>query len=259
MPPASPPPPRTFEILDGFHFQLQGGVLVAHEHRAGVLLEGRHGPHVAHALLDGFVQSKGLVGARDENHHLRTRGPARGRGGAAEPGGGAPALGPPPARTVARTPAVPRPPALDTRSPRARAPGGRRCAPRPRVRALVPHVTGPPGTFDGDRESASWADVPHRGPRLSPAVPTPRWVNFQAQTEKEVAGCTAYREASEAGVRASLGAAEVNPSQAALSSGHLQVRVADLLVPRGVMLFIYIKQAQTSLSRYNLKNVSAGK
>lgn len=95
-----------------------------------------------------------------------------------------PAAGPQPsarrphARTVARTPAVPRPPALDTRSPRARAPGGRRCAPRPRVRALVPHVTGPPGTFDGDRESASWADVPHRGPRLIPAVPTPRWVNF---------------------------------------------------------------------------------
>lgn len=63
----------TFEILDSLHFQLQGSVLVAHKHCAGMLLEGRHGPHMVHSLLDGLVQSKRLVSTCDEDHHLGIR------------------------------------------------------------------------------------------------------------------------------------------------------------------------------------------
>lgn len=61
----------TFEIFDCFDFELQRGVLVADEHGVGVLLEGRHCPHVVDTVLDGFVQSKGFVGSRDQDHHLQ--------------------------------------------------------------------------------------------------------------------------------------------------------------------------------------------
>lgn len=78
------PPALTFEILDGLHFELQGGILITHEHCAGMLLEGRHSPHVVHSLLDGLVQSKCLVSTRDEDHHLETRAQAGDRERAAE-------------------------------------------------------------------------------------------------------------------------------------------------------------------------------
>lgn len=35
---------ETSEIPDGLYFHLQGGVLVAHKHLVGMLLEGIHGP-----------------------------------------------------------------------------------------------------------------------------------------------------------------------------------------------------------------------
>ena len=97
-------PSLTFEILDGLHFQLQGGILVAHKHGAGVLLEGGHGPHVVHSLLDGFVQSEGLVSACDEDHHLGAREQARdGGGGAASLEVQAPELGVWPPQVVGRS------------------------------------------------------------------------------------------------------------------------------------------------------------
>lgn len=65
--------PLTFKVLDGLDAQLQRGVLVTHEDGARVLLEGRHGPHVVDALLDGLVQGKGLVGPCDQDHHLDTQ------------------------------------------------------------------------------------------------------------------------------------------------------------------------------------------
>lgn len=61
---------HTFEVFDRLDSQLQGGVLVTNKDGARVLLEGRHGPHVVHALLDGFIQSEGFVRSCDQNHHL---------------------------------------------------------------------------------------------------------------------------------------------------------------------------------------------
>lgn len=78
-------PSLTFEILDGLHFQLQGSILITHKHCAGMLLEGRHGPHMVHSLLNGLVQSKCLVSTCDEDHHLGIRKQACDREGAAEP------------------------------------------------------------------------------------------------------------------------------------------------------------------------------
>ena len=43
--------PEVVEVLDRLHLELGRRGLVHHERRAGVLLQGRHGPHVAHALL----------------------------------------------------------------------------------------------------------------------------------------------------------------------------------------------------------------
>ena len=46
--------------------------LIADHEGVGVLLEGGHRPHVAHPLLYRLVQRNGLVGSRDQNHHLHT-------------------------------------------------------------------------------------------------------------------------------------------------------------------------------------------
>ena len=42
------------EVLDCADPELQGGVLVADNHGVAVLLEGGHGPHVAHTLLNSL-------------------------------------------------------------------------------------------------------------------------------------------------------------------------------------------------------------
>lgn len=60
------------EIFDSFHFQLQSCIFIANHQGAGVLLESRHGPHVVHSFLDRLVESGGLVGAGDQNHHLKS-------------------------------------------------------------------------------------------------------------------------------------------------------------------------------------------
>ena len=58
------------EVLDSPDPELEGGVLVADHEGVVVLLEGGHGPHVAHALLHRLVERDGLAGPRDQDHHL---------------------------------------------------------------------------------------------------------------------------------------------------------------------------------------------
>lgn len=62
---------QTFEVLDGAHAEFIRGVLVAHKDGRRMLLEGRDRPHVADPLLDRLVQGERLVGARDQDHHLK--------------------------------------------------------------------------------------------------------------------------------------------------------------------------------------------
>ncbi len=56
--------------LDRFHPQLQGGVLVGHDHGVRVQLQAREGPHVVDALLDALLQSVGLLRSQDDGHHF---------------------------------------------------------------------------------------------------------------------------------------------------------------------------------------------
>lgn len=63
----------TFKVLHCLNFQFQRSILITHKHSLGVLLESRYCPHVVDTLLDSFVQSKGFVGSRDENHHLDSK------------------------------------------------------------------------------------------------------------------------------------------------------------------------------------------
>lgn len=58
------------EVVDGLDVELEGGVLVADDHAAGVELDGRDGPHVVDTLLDALGQGQGLVGTSDDNADL---------------------------------------------------------------------------------------------------------------------------------------------------------------------------------------------
>lgn len=58
------------EVVDGLDVELEGGILVADDHAAGVELDGRDGPHVVDALLDALGQGQGLVGTGDDNADL---------------------------------------------------------------------------------------------------------------------------------------------------------------------------------------------
>ncbi len=60
--------PEVLEVLDGPDFEVQGGVLVADHQRPGVLLKGRHSPHVVHTLLDS------LEGKDQAQNHRHQRG-----------------------------------------------------------------------------------------------------------------------------------------------------------------------------------------
>ena len=64
---------QVLEVTHGLDLELQGGVFVADKDGVGVLLEGGDGPHVTHPLLDGLVEGQGLVGPRDQNHHLQDK------------------------------------------------------------------------------------------------------------------------------------------------------------------------------------------
>ena len=55
----------TFEVLNGFHPELQGGILIAHKDRVRVLLECRDSPHVVDPFLNGLVEGKGFVRTSD--------------------------------------------------------------------------------------------------------------------------------------------------------------------------------------------------
>ena len=61
---------QSFEVLDSFDSEFQGGVIIAHKEGVLVHLEGRDGPPVTHTFLDGLVQGKCLVGSSDQDHHL---------------------------------------------------------------------------------------------------------------------------------------------------------------------------------------------
>ena len=61
---------QVLEVSHGFDLELQGGVFVTDKDGVRVLLEGGDSPHVTHPLLDGLVEGQGLVGPRDQNHHL---------------------------------------------------------------------------------------------------------------------------------------------------------------------------------------------
>lgn len=58
------------EVVDGLDMELEGGVLVADNHAAGVELNGRDGPHVVDTLFNALGQSQGLVGTSDDNADL---------------------------------------------------------------------------------------------------------------------------------------------------------------------------------------------
>lgn len=61
---------NTLEVLDRLYLQLQCGVLVAHNQRIWMQLQGRQGPHVIHPLLDAVLESNGLAGTDDEGNHF---------------------------------------------------------------------------------------------------------------------------------------------------------------------------------------------
>lgn len=67
------PNETTFEVLDSFDSQFQGGIFVTHKNSLWVLLESGNRPHVIYAFFYRFVQSKRLVCSSDENHHLRRK------------------------------------------------------------------------------------------------------------------------------------------------------------------------------------------
>ena len=61
---------ETLEVLNSAHLKLHSGVLVAHKQSSRVHLKRADSPHVVNAFLNGHVQSIGLVGSRDQNHHF---------------------------------------------------------------------------------------------------------------------------------------------------------------------------------------------
>ncbi len=60
----------SWAYLDSLDLELQGGVLVAHDHGMGVQLQAGQSPHVVDARLDAALEGEGLPGAEDDDDDL---------------------------------------------------------------------------------------------------------------------------------------------------------------------------------------------